>query len=48
MEGPMALHDRRWYSTDLEDFYKKTDSNLKFFRERPEAIRQILAQYGLL
>ena len=48
MEGPMALHDRRWYSTGLEDFYKKTDSNLKFFRERPEAIRQILAQYGLL
>ena len=48
MEGPMALHDRRWYSAGLEDFYKKTDSNLKFFRERPEAIRQILAQYGLL
>ena len=48
LESPMALHYSRWYSTGLEDFYKKTDSNLKFFQERPEAIRKILRKHDML
>ena len=48
LEGPMALHYTRWYSAGLEAFYEKTDSNLKFFQYRPEAIREILKKHDMI
>ena len=48
LESPMALHYRRWYSDNLEAFYEKTDSNLKFFQKRPEAIREILRKHDMI